>query len=121
PIPNRLGSLRPAEKAFRKSSQVQARASNQNGQSSAAANFPQYSPPFTLIIAGCIRFARLADIDHVMRHSRAFFQAGLCSSDVEVFINLNRIVADDLAVEMLRKMHGEIRFPTGRGSHDGDD
>src|SRR4051812_26564874 len=98
-VPNRLGSLWPAEKPFRESPQIQACAPNQNWQFATSGDLAQHNPSFTLIVACAIAFVRLTDVDHVMRYPRAFLHAGFCRPNIEMLVDLNGIVADDLAIE----------------------
>ena len=60
-------------------------------------------------------------IDQVMRNALALFERHLRSRNLDLFVNLDRIAIDDLAVEFQGNFNPERTFPRGSRTDNGDD
>src|SRR5579871_6235507 len=68
------------------------------------------------VVAGGENFVRLDNIDQVMRNTAALSDRQLRRPDVEMAKHLQRVAADDLAVECLRHIERERTLAGPGGS-----
>ena len=98
-----VGTLRTGKQTFQQRAQVEAGAADHDRKMAALRDLADRRACLPGILAGREGFAGIGNINQVMRNARAIFARRLGGPDFKVAIHSNRIAADDLSGESVRR------------------
>jgi hypothetical protein len=93
--------------------EIQSRAADDDRDAASAGDLRNRSACHACVVGGSSYLGWIEHIDQVMRDALARSLRCLCRADIESAVELNRIAADDLAVEFLREGEPQRTFPRG--------
>ena len=93
--------------------EIQPRAADDDREAASAGNLRYRPACHACVVGGSRGLGWTEHIDQVMRDALALALRCLCRADIESAVELNRIAADDLAVESLREGQSQRTFPRG--------
>src|SRR5688572_14417011 len=92
---------RTVKEPFRKSSEVEARPTHQDGDLAPLPDVLENRPSLAGIVTRREEIRRIADIDHVVGNLLPLGKGGFGTPDIETAEDLDGVVVNDLAVEVL--------------------
>ena len=96
--------------AFHDCPDIQARATDEDGQAAAPGNVGDGADCQLLVLPECESFVGVDNIDEVMRDTRPFSSRRFGRANIHIAVNLSRVGADDLPAESLRERERERRL-----------
>lgn len=115
-----FGALRSREQAFKKSAEVEASASDDDGEILALANFGEGFARHAGIFSGGNVAGGIDEIQEMMRGAGAFCGSRLGGADFEFAVHGHGIAIDDFSVEMFGEGEGKRGLSGGGWAEDYD-
>lgn len=103
-------ALRAEKKALRERAQIQPGAARDEGNDSASGDGAHGGASLARVVAGAEIAVRIADVEQMMPHQRAFGCSGLGRADLHAAIDGDRVATDDLDGQVTGQSQGKSGF-----------